>query len=64
MFGITYQPDTHEVDKKAPAKAYRKVKPVIGRIWPTVVIAFGLTLTVVWVCFLGYALIKIIEVAI
>ena len=39
-------------------------EPYIYRIWPVVVIAFGLTLSVVWMCFLGYALVKIIEMAI
>jgi hypothetical protein len=64
MLAIAYQPDSPETDKKAPAKASRKVKSVIHRIWPTAIIAFGLTLTVVWMCFLGYALVKIIEMAI
>jgi hypothetical protein len=36
----------------------------IYRIWPGVVIAFGLTLTAAWICLLGYALVKIIEMAI
>ena len=64
MFAIAYQPDSPETDTKAPAKPPHKVKSVIHRIWPTAIIAFGLTLTVVWMCFLGYALVKIIEMAI
>ncbi|MFY9602829.1 MAG: hypothetical protein WBX05_18845 [Pseudolabrys sp.] len=39
-------------------------EPYIYRIWPGVVIAFGLALTAAWICLLGYALVKIIEMAI
>ena len=36
----------------------------VHRIWPTAVIAFGLGLTAVWICFLGYGLVKIVELLI
>ena len=35
-----------------------------GRIWPSVVIAFGLALTGAWVCLLGYGLVRLVEAAI
>ena len=34
--------------------------PVIDRIWPIAVIAFGLGLTAAWICFLGYGITKLI----
>ena len=37
---------------------------VLHRIWPIVVIAFGLSLTAVWVGLLGYGLYKLIDLAI
>ena len=37
--------------------------PLIGRIWPSAIIALGLGLTVAWVCFLGYAVARLIEIA-
>jgi hypothetical protein len=36
----------------------------VHEIWPTAVIGFGLGLTAVWICFLGYGLVKIIELLI
>ena len=42
----------------------RTATPVIHRIWPVAVIAFGLALTAAWMCLLGYGLVKIIEMAI
>ena len=35
-----------------------------GRIWPSVVIVFGLVLTGAWVCLLGYGLVLLVEAAI
>ena len=32
--------------------------------WPKAVVAFGLGLTAAWMGFLGYALVKLIEIAI
>ena len=64
MLAIACHLDSPETDTKAPAKAPRNVKSVFHRTWTTALIAFGLTLTVVWMCFLGYALVKIIEMAI
>jgi hypothetical protein len=56
MSEITYE--------AAPTAEARTSTPVIHRIWPVAVIAFGLGLTAVWMCLLGYGLIKIIEMAI
>jgi hypothetical protein len=36
----------------------------VHRIWPVAVIVFGLALTAAWMCLLGYALVKLIEMAI
>jgi hypothetical protein len=36
----------------------------VRRIWPTAVIAFGLGLTAAWICFLGYGLVKLVELMI
>ena len=33
-------------------------------MWPTIVIAFGLSLTAVWIGLLGYAVFRLIELAI
>ena len=38
-------------------------EPVIHRIWPPLIIAFGLGLSVAWACLLGYGLVKFIEFA-
>jgi hypothetical protein len=37
--------------------------PVIDRIWPIAVIAFGLGLTAAWVCLLGYGVVRLIRFA-
>jgi hypothetical protein len=39
-------------------------KSVRHSIWPTVVIAFGLSVTAAWVGLLGYGLVKLLELAI
>jgi hypothetical protein len=36
----------------------------VHQIWPTAVIGFGLGLTAVWICFLGYGLVRIVELLI
>ena len=38
--------------------------PFVRRIWPQAVIAFGLVFTAAWICFLGYGIVKLIEMAI
>ena len=60
MSEITIAPttDPHLAPATAPAAT-----PVIHRIWPVAVIAFGLGLTAAWMGLLGYALVKIIEMA-
>ena len=35
----------------------------VHRIWPSVVIAFGLALTGAWVCLLGYGLVYLVAAA-
>jgi hypothetical protein len=39
-------------------------QPSIHRIWPLMAIGFGFGLSAVWICFLGYELVKIVEAAI
>ena len=39
-------------------------KSVGHSIWPTAVIAFGLSVTAAWVGLLGYGLVKLLELAI
>ena len=38
--------------------------PISRSIWPAAVIALGLGLTAAWTCFLIYAFVKIIEMAV
>jgi hypothetical protein len=33
-------------------------------IWPAAAIAFGLGLTAAWICFLGYGLVKLVDLVI
>jgi hypothetical protein len=40
----------------------RKVS--VHQIWPKAVIWIGVGLTAVWICFLGYGLIKLVELVI
>ena len=61
MSDTTYRPGSPTADTHS---APRTATPVIHRIWPVAVIAFGLGLTAAWMCLLGYVLVKIIEMAI
>ena len=36
----------------------------VRHVWPSAAIAFGLGLTVAWVGFLGYGLVKLVEFAV
>ena len=48
-----------------PAQETRSVQDrPVDRIWPSVVIAFGLALTGAWVCLLGYGLVLLVAAAI
>jgi hypothetical protein len=38
-------------------------EPVIRRIWSSAIITFGLGLSVVWTCLLGYGLVRLFEFA-
>jgi hypothetical protein len=56
---------TYEAAPTADAQSVpRTATPIIHRIWPVAVIAFGLALTAASMGLLGYALVKIIEMAI
>ncbi len=52
---IPHAPDLHVIPTRSGVK---------HPIWPKVVIAFGLGLTVAWVILLGYGLVKLVELAI
>lgn len=52
-----------EIARQAtPTKCPRA--PFFRRIWPQAAIALGLGLTTAWMCFLGYEIIKLIEITI
>jgi hypothetical protein len=55
---------TDQIGASTVAAAPASPEPVIDRIWPVAVIVFGLALTAAWMCLLGYALVKLIEMAI
>ena len=55
---------TDQIGASTAAAAPASPEPVIHRIWPVAVIVFGLALTAGWMCLLGYALVKLIEMAI
>ena len=38
-----------------------KAKPFFYRIWPPVMVVFGLGLTAAWTSLLGYGLVKLVE---
>lgn len=54
----------NQIGASTAAAAPAFPEPVIHRIWPVAVIVFGLALTAAWMCLLGYALVKLIEMAI
>jgi hypothetical protein len=60
MSEIAYEPAPTADAQSVP----RTATPIIHRIWPVAMITFGLALTAAWICLLGYALVKIIEMAI
>ena len=39
-------------------------EPVIHQIWPWAVLALGFVFTAAWICLLGYALVKLVELVI
>jgi hypothetical protein len=58
MSEITYETAPTVDSPSAPAAI-----PIIDRIWPIAVIAFGLGLTAAWVCLLGYGVARLIRFA-
>ena len=54
-------------DEAAPTTALPAAparEPLLRRIWPQAMIVLGLGLTMAWICFLGYEVIKLIEMTI
>ena len=39
-------------------------EPVIHQIWPWAVLSLGFIFTAAWICLLGYALVKLVELVI
>jgi hypothetical protein len=56
---ITYE-TTPAMDRPSAPAAI----PAVNRIWPIAVIAFGLGLTAVWICLLGYGILKLVELVV
>lgn len=42
----------------------QSVRPVRHPVWPVVLIVFGLSLTAAWIGLLGYALVRLVELAV
>jgi hypothetical protein len=61
MNKIAYQGNSHAADIDSESR--RSQAAALHRIWPVAVICLGLGLTVIWTCFLVYALARIIEMA-
>ena len=52
-------------DSKIPDQSVLvRAEPTYYQIWPALAVGVGLSLTTVWVCFLGYELAKLILAAI
>ena len=55
---------TYEAAPTADKPSVPAATADVRQIWPKAVIAFGLGLTAAWICFLGYGLVKLIELLI
>ena len=68
LVGIgTYKWDatmTIVVDPAYSSAPAEKPRPLIQNVWPAAAVGLGLGLSVVWTFFLGYGLIKLIDLAI
>jgi hypothetical protein len=56
--------DIDITQEKTTTHPLPQVKPLIHRIWPQAVVGLGLGVTSVWICFLGYGLVRLIELLI
>ena len=52
---------TYEAAPAADTHSTSTTAPIIHRVWPTAVIAFGLGLTAAWVCLLGYGVKNLLD---
>jgi hypothetical protein len=48
----------------SPLAPTKRLHQIWSRTWPQAMIGFGLGLTFVWMCFLGYGLVKIAKLVI
>jgi hypothetical protein len=51
--------DIDIIQEKTTTHPLPQVKPLIHRIWPQAVVGLGLGVTSVWICFLGYGLLRL-----
>ena len=61
---MTINEFTYEAAPAGDKPSALAATPVIQRIWPIAVIVIGLELTAAWICFLGYGLVKLIQLVI
>jgi hypothetical protein len=54
---------THNIDP-ASAHAVPRAKAIIHRILPQTIVGIGLGVTAAWMCFLGYGLVRLVELLI
>jgi len=58
-------PDVEPTDSaRSDVRSATAPEPLIRRIWPTAMIAFGLGFTAAWATFLGYELVKVLELVV
>ena len=54
----------NQIGASTAAAAPASPEPVIHQVWPWAVLALAFISTAVWICLLGYGLVKLIEMAI
>jgi hypothetical protein len=55
-----FESDSNRASQTADTDVNSQREPVTYGIWPSALIVFGLGLTGVWVCFLGYLLFSLL----
>lgn len=57
---LPFKSGTHTTPPTADTNVDSAREPVTYGIWPSALIVFGVGLTAVWVCFLGYVLVSLV----